>query len=184
MTDGDAALSAGQRTAISGVLVAVALFAMVDVWSDLGSGATLRHVGSEIGLAGLAIAGLGVLWARYFHLRLDLSETRRSLEGAHSEAQLWRERHAQVLSGLSRAIEDQLDAWGLTAAEKEVALLLLKGLSFKEIAAVRNASERTVRQQALAVYAKAGLAGRAELSAFFLEDLLGPPPSVQNGAQS
>jgi DNA-binding NarL/FixJ family response regulator len=53
-----------------------------------------------------------------------------------------------------------------------VALLLLKGLSFKEIAQVRNASERTVRQQALAVYAKSGLGGRAELAAFFLEDLL------------
>jgi hypothetical protein len=32
-----------------------------------------------------------------------------------------------------------------------------------------------VRQQSLAVYRKAGLAGRAELSAFFLEDLLSLP---------
>jgi hypothetical protein len=31
-----------------------------------------------------------------------------------------------------------------------------------------------VRQQAIAVYRKSGLAGRAELSAFFLEDLLLP----------
>jgi len=35
-------------------------------------------------------------------------------------------------------------------------------------------SERTVRQHAVAVYRKSGLAGRAELSAFFLEDLLLP----------
>jgi hypothetical protein len=32
----------------------------------------------------------------------------------------------------------------------------------------------TVRQHAVAVYRKSGLAGRAELSAFFLEDLLLP----------
>jgi DNA-binding NarL/FixJ family response regulator len=55
-----------------------------------------------------------------------------------------------------------------------VGLLLLKGLSLKEAAEARQTSERTVRQQALAVYRKAGLAGRAELAAFFLEDLLLP----------
>jgi DNA-binding NarL/FixJ family response regulator len=63
----------------------------------------------------------------------------------------------------------------LTEAEREVALLLLKGLSNKEIAAVRAASERTVsREQAQSIYSKAGLTGRATLSAFFLEDLLAP----------
>jgi DNA-binding NarL/FixJ family response regulator len=50
----------------------------------------------------------------------------------------------------------------------------LKGLSHKEIAEVRRTSERTVRQQAREVYGKAQLAGRAELSAFFLEDLFLP----------
>ncbi|HVP62222.1 MAG TPA: LuxR C-terminal-related transcriptional regulator [Myxococcaceae bacterium] len=62
----------------------------------------------------------------------------------------------------------------VTEAEREVALLLLKGLSLREIAGLRETSERTVRHQSLAVYRKAGLAGRAELSAYFLEDLLGP----------
>ena len=47
-------------------------------------------------------------------------------------------------------------------------------LSFKEAAAVRDTSERTVREQARSLYKKAGLAGRSELSAFFLEDLLLP----------
>jgi DNA-binding NarL/FixJ family response regulator len=59
-------------------------------------------------------------------------------------------------------------------AEREVALLLVKGLSSNEIATVRATSERTVRQQSQAVYRKAGVAGRAELAAFFLEDLLLP----------
>jgi DNA-binding NarL/FixJ family response regulator len=55
-----------------------------------------------------------------------------------------------------------------------VALLLLKGLSLKEVAAVRATAERTIRAQARSVYSKAGLTGRAALSAFFLEDLLAP----------
>jgi DNA-binding CsgD family transcriptional regulator len=73
------------------------------------------------------------------------------------------------------AIDVQLERWSLSPAEKETALLLLKGLGHKEIAQVLDKSERTVRQQAMAVYRKAGLAGRAELAAFFLEDLLLPP---------
>jgi DNA-binding CsgD family transcriptional regulator len=58
--------------------------------------------------------------------------------------------------------------------ERETALMLLKGHGHKEIATILGKSERTVRQQAVAVYRKSGLAGRAELSAFFLEDLLLP----------
>jgi len=54
-------------------------------------------------------------------------------------------------------------------------MLLLKGLGHREVAQVRGTSERTARQQALSIYRKAGLSGRAELSAFFLEDLLPPP---------
>ena len=39
---------------------------------------------------------------------------------------------------------------------------------------MRAVSERTIREQSRSVYAKAGLTGRAALSAFFLEDLLAP----------
>jgi len=51
---------------------------------------------------------------------------------------------------------------------------LLKGLSHREIADIRGVSERTVRQQSRALYRKAGLSGRADLAAYFLEDLLLP----------
>ena len=63
---------------------------------------------------------------------------------------------------------------GLARSQKEVALLLLKGLGHRQAAALMHRSERTVRQHAVAVYKKSGLSGRAELSAFFLEDLLLP----------
>jgi DNA-binding CsgD family transcriptional regulator len=59
----------------------------------------------------------------------------------------------------------------LTLAEKETALLILKGLSNKEIAGIRSASELTVKQQTNAIYKKSGLSSRAQLIAFFLEDL-------------
>ncbi len=91
----------------------------------------------------------------------------------------WQLRSAQtksedVLKGLAVAIDRQFDKWELTPAERDVALLQLKGLRHKEIADLRNTSERTVRQQALSIYKKAGLSGRTDLAAFFLEDLLLP----------
>jgi len=98
----------------------------------------------------------------------------RDLDAAEAEAERWRGEADEVLRGLGVAIDRQFERWSLSAAEKEVALLLLKGLAHKEIADVRDTSERTVRQQSLAIYRKAGLSGRAELAAFFLEDLLLP----------
>jgi DNA-binding CsgD family transcriptional regulator len=98
----------------------------------------------------------------------------RDLEVARLQGQRWRSESRVLLNGLGEAIDAQFTRWSLTDAEREVALLLLKGLSTKEIAAVRAGSERTVREHARAIYSKAGLTGRAALSAFFLEDLLAP----------
>jgi len=99
--------------------------------------------------------------------------------GLHLLRKSWRlkDELAKFAQGLSDAIDKQFTLWQLTPAEKDVALLILKGLDFKLIADVRKTSERTARQQALSIYQKSGLAGRNELTAFFLEDLLGPPTS-------
>ncbi len=67
----------------------------------------------------------------------------------------------------------QFDLWGFTQSEQEIALLLLKGLSFKEIATIRNRQEKTVRQQGSAIYRKSSVTGRHEFSAWFFEDMLG-----------
>ena len=180
MTDArDLALSMTERLVISGILALVAALTLADVLADWTGGVSPAHVGVELFAATAALLGLAWVWAGYLRLRRSLSDAQRSLAGARAEAALWRSRHAALMAGLSSAIDEQLGAWSLTAAEKEVAFLLLKGLSFKEIAGVRGAGERTVRQQALAVYAKSGLGGRAELAAFFLEDLLAPQAGTE-----
>jgi DNA-binding CsgD family transcriptional regulator len=91
-----------------------------------------------------------------------------------AEAARWRQEARELLQGLGAALDRQFERWALSPAEKEVALLLLKGLSHKELAEVRSITEATARQQARAVYKKAGLTGRHDLAAFFLEDLLLP----------
>ena len=167
-------LALGERVTLTVLLALIALLVGADAFTDLAGGGSSAHVTVELVVAVAAAAGVGLLWARYARARSALDATRDTLERARAEAVAWREKNEATLRGLAAAIDQQLDAWRLTPAEKEVAFLLLKGLAFKEIAAVRTASERTVRQQALAVYAKSGLGGRAELAAFFLEDLLVP----------
>lgn len=113
---------------------------------------------------------------------------RRRLEASRVAAERWEarahasERTAHALerttqdlrAGLGAVIDREFDAWGLTSAEQEVAQLLLKGLSHKEIASVRGVGSPTVRQQAQRVYRKAGVTGRADLAAYFLEDVMVP----------
>lgn len=114
------------------------------------------------------------LWLGWWQAARSLSEARRSLESRREERDAWRRSARQALEGLGQAIDDRFRQWKLTPAEREVALQLLKGHSHKQIARMTQRSERTVRQHATVVYQKAGLAGRAELAAFFLEDLMLP----------
>ena len=159
----------------------VALLAGLDLLSDLGRGTGWVHVAVEavvllVGLVGLAAMVRQLVWlARHARrLRARADDLSRRLEAKAAEAARWRAEARALIEGLGVAIDRQFTRWELTPAEKEVGLLLLKGLSHKEIAAVRGVSEATARQQARAVYRKAGLAGRHDLAAFFLEDLLLP----------
>jgi DNA-binding CsgD family transcriptional regulator len=70
-------------------------------------------------------------------------------------------------------LSEKFDAWGLTAAERDVALFALKGMSLSEIAGLRQTSEGTVKAQTNAIYRKAGVSGRPQLLSLFIEDLLG-----------
>lgn len=83
----------------------------------------------------------------------------------------WRSAKSEEIAALGRAIDDQFRAWQLTPAEIDIAGLMLKGASLKEIALARDTAEATIRQQAQSIYRRSGLTGRAELSAYFLESL-------------
>lgn len=70
-------------------------------------------------------------------------------------------------------VEERFDDWGLTPAERDVALFALKGLSLSEIAALRQTSEGTVKAQTNAIYRKAGVSGRPQLLSLFVDELMG-----------
>jgi DNA-binding CsgD family transcriptional regulator len=165
---------------VIGPLIAAA---MAFNWSD---GARPLHVVLEAGaMAALALlallavrqgeSALGRIRGQLAEVRAKAVSSQQEAERSRAEAQRWRTEAQQALRGLAEAIDRQFSRWELTGAEREVGFLLLKGLSLKEIAHLRATSERTARDQARAIYRKAGVAGRSELSAFFLEDLLVAP---------
>jgi DNA-binding NarL/FixJ family response regulator len=166
---------------IAVLFCAMAGLAGADLLADLREGLTVAHAAIEgvVVLIGLGGAGwmVGRLRALAQHaqaLRGEADRLAAHLDQSRQESARWRLEAGDLIAGLSAAIDRQLAQWGLTPAEQAVALLLLKGLSHKEVAALREVSETTVRQQARAIYRKAGLSGRHDLAAFFLEDLLGP----------
>lgn len=161
------------------VFLLVAVLICADFLTDTGARDMRAHAAIELTLMALAVVTAVVFWSRFVSLRRRERLQAGDLARARGEAERWRLEAEGALRGLGAAIDRQFERWDLSPAEREVALLLLKGLAHKEIAAVRSTSERTVRQQSLAVYRKAGLSGRAELSAFFLEDLLLPPAQAR-----
>jgi DNA-binding CsgD family transcriptional regulator len=85
----------------------------------------------------------------------------------------WVEGRLRVASGaFMEFMNDQFREWGLTPAERDVALFSIKGFSTQEIARLRNTSEGTVKAQSNAIYRKAGVSSRAQLLGLFIEELI------------
>lgn len=161
--------------AIIAVIAGIGLFLGIEIIQEPDT--TLGHLLLELlDIVPVVLASVGVaLLFRVTHRQRDDNlKLFRDLELARIQGQRWRSDSRTLLTGLGEAINTQFSRWNLTDAEREVALLLLKGLSHKEVATIRAVSERTIREQSRSIYTKSGLSGRAALSAFFLEDLLAP----------
>jgi DNA-binding CsgD family transcriptional regulator len=166
---------------LAGFLLMVVVGGIVDLLLDAPDSVWSLHVLFEVGMVVSSLVFAVVLfrgWRRsaaaLSRTRLSLEESQRLVAQRQAERDTWRQSAETALAGFSEAINRQFDAWQLTRAERDVALLILKGAGHKQAAAQLERSERTVRQHAVEVYRKAGLQGRAELAAFFLQDLMLP----------
>ena len=142
----------------------------LDLSADLAHGADTGHVLKESLLVVLSF--IAIVWLIYEkniqakqikHLIRELEQTNENKADEY------------IVEGrrqLAKIIHQQFEQWQLTQSETEVGLLLIKGLSLKEIAALRNTAEKTVRQQASAIYKKSDISGRHAFAAWFIEDIL------------
>lgn len=167
----------GMRLLLLVIVLVMITGGTIDIILDAPTSWWSLHVVYELFLIASGLVGAVWLWLGWFRAERVNRTLQRSLHARQEERDAWRASAQRALEGLGSAMDRQFHAWGLTGAEREVALLLLKGRSHKEIARDTARSERTVRQHAVAVYQKADLGGRAELAAFFLEDLMLPGAS-------
>jgi DNA-binding CsgD family transcriptional regulator len=134
----------------------------------------LRRYPWLVALVVLSILAASIAFWQRYRARRNAADLAVMLEGVSSDAEALSAKLENALQGRMHQINADFDKWGLSEAEKEIALFLLKGLRLQDIADLRNTSERTVRQQAQAVYRKSGLDGRTNLSAHFVEDFMNP----------
>ena len=115
----------------------------------------MMEVGALVGLLlGLIFGGL-LVWRAF----ADLGRAEARLERANA--------------AFIDLLAARFDEWGLTAAERDVALFAIKGLTVQDIARLRETSEGTVKAQTAAIYRKANVSGRPQLLSLFIEDLMG-----------
>lgn len=149
--------------ALAGIIILqslCALFFIGDVIVDLSGGGHLQdlHLGLET-LAAVALIG-GV-----FFLMLELRRVLERMNEMESGLKIARGQMLDVMYGL-------FDEWKLTEAERDVAIMILKGLDNETIARVRSTATGTVRAQATSVYSKSGTHGRTEFVSLFMEELM------------
>ncbi|WP_149141002.1 helix-turn-helix transcriptional regulator [Gemmobacter caeruleus] len=119
----------------------------------------------ELGAAFGLLAGLGLGAYAFRH--------------AIGERDLAEERLRRAAGEFQTMLEERFAEWGLTPAERDVALFAIKGMSTAEIAALRETSEGTVKAQTNAIYRKAGVTGRPQLLSLFIEDLMRSQPAPE-----
>lgn len=162
------------------LFVAFVLFVLgtgvAEIVSEFVDGETLNSMADDV--IRVILSGLVLVWfvIEYRSQQQALGQLRDELNSGRGRlAQL--DGQSQKLASQYRAVmQKQFLAWGLTASEQDVVVLMLKGLSFREIAELRDTREKTVRQQASSVYRKAGVTSRNELAAWFFEDMLESAP--------
>jgi len=169
-------MSQFQKIILGFFFLIVALFSLHEVIDELSAirenKENITEASLEIIVVILSFAAMIYFTQLFFkqnkaqkELESKLVIVREQLENSNTRLREGKKEYQEV-------IQWQFSEWTLSPSEKEVALLMLKGLSIKEISQVRTTQEKTVRKQASAIYEKSNLGGRHELSAWFFEDLL------------
>lgn len=150
---------------LTGILIFIISFLFVDMVADWFDGAPFYHFVVQTFVILNTFVGLYWVWKKNVFLQNTVI-TKRNRIGELNQ------KNKELAYGLSLAVDNQFKEWKLSTVEKEIGYLLLKGFSLKEISEFRKTAEITVRQQSARIYEKAELAGRIELSAYFMEDIL------------
>jgi DNA-binding CsgD family transcriptional regulator len=156
---------------VLGFAVLIMVFSIVDFFYEYQAHGFILLEALEIVLivtAGCLLIAIWFLFVRTHRKNLELNGVQKK------DFIEFREEHTEILDEMRSAVQTQFSRWRFTKSEAAVARLLLLGLSIRAIAGTLGKSPRTVQNQAVAAYAKAGMEGRADLTAFFLRQIVSP----------
>jgi DNA-binding CsgD family transcriptional regulator len=153
-------------------LALVALASAADLIADLQQGVNNSHLLQEGVILGIALAAIAWILATLRRQSRELSDLHAEVDAIRESVQSQPEEVTEAKGRLAEVVSKQFQVWSLTKSEYEIGFMLLKGFSLKEISQLRGTAEKTIRQQASAIYKKAGLTGRHAFSAWFIEDIL------------
>lgn len=160
-----------QRQRLVQIGTAVLLFAMVffawdlveDLFNDAATGFDYSawdflHTAMEF----MSVVGLGFA---VFVLRSYMLFLR---EHSHKQGQTITMLRGQV----HEVVQARFNDWGLTPAERDVTLLILKGLSIRQIADLRSTAQGTIKAQSTSIFRKSGVASKTELLSLFMDEFI------------
>jgi DNA-binding CsgD family transcriptional regulator len=119
-------------------------------------------------IALFSIIGIFFLFKEVKEKKQDIDSAKDVIESLKSKNQ----KLTDINLSFWHSIQGQFKNWNLTEAEKEIAILLLRGLSNQQIAAIRGKSLKTIENQAFSIYQKSGTTGKLEFIAYFISPLL------------
>ncbi len=149
----------------------VAITSISDVYADIRQGAHVLHMIQEFLMFLFAIT---LLWILYQRTKIQMKHNAQLLKELNEAMARSTQASKELIDArriFGEEITKQFSDWALTESEAEVALFSLKGLSAKEIANLRNTSEKTVRNQLTSVYSKSGTTSKLSFVAWFMEGL-------------
>ncbi|WBF94331.1 helix-turn-helix transcriptional regulator [Leptospira kirschneri] len=116
----------------------------------------------------LSIIGIYFLFQEIRNTKTDIESAKVMIEGLKNKNQFL----VQTNQSFWESLQKQLEEWDLSDKEKEIALLLLRGMSNHQIAAIRGKSLKTIENQTFSIYQKSGTTGKLEFIAYFISPLL------------
>lgn len=147
-------------------------FILFDVIEELSSGLGVKFIILELAIGASSFIGFFSMLRKYLQEKNITEDLAEELSNLKSDAAQWRRKIQLISVQFSQALDLQLEEWGLSSAEKEITILLMKGMSAKDIAQLRQTSEKTVRTHLTSIYRKSKLNNRYELAAYFIDGLI------------
>lgn len=154
------------------LLTGYAVYEVYDELTDLGQGESPLTVWVEILIVCASLGFVFYITRLLYQNMIQQAQMKQTLQQVRQQLHSSNQRLQQGKEAFRESVDWQLNEWKFTQAQKDIAFLLLKGLTAKEIADQRFVQEKTIRNHLSAIYEKSGMPGKHVFCAWFFEGLL------------